>query len=432
MRSAAARVRACAALILLAFAGGAVAQEPDPTPEAAASQLHFRVGWPEGIVYEVRKASPALHDVGPLSWFEEVYLRGRVGVRLDVDGAAFLADESLSDFNDDVTLRRARFYLLGAFRFGVPLAYRFEFSIEGSRVYLNDFYVRLRPPRWVDAIDVGYMTPPMGLENIVSSRSLSLMEMAAPVQAMAPGFRSGVAASGHSDPRRLAWQAGFFSAGQEQVSGDASKAALQVIGRIAGVPWRQADDEGASFLHLGVSAGYVFSSNSVRYRARPESFVAPYMVDTGDTSARSAVQTCFEGAWVDGPLQVSGEMLQSLIDAGGGEQYLYGLYGMTSWVLTGEHRRYDRATGMFERLVPSHPVTLHGGWGAFEIAQRFSWLDLTSGSVHGGQLLDFTSGVTWHLNTQLRLFANYGLAHAADGPQSGRVHIFQARVELGI
>lgn len=42
------------------------------------------------------------------------------------------------------------------------------------------------------------------------------------------------------------------------------------------------------------------------------------------------------------------------------------------------------------------------------------------------------SGVTWHLNSELRLFANYAFTHAGSVPQHGDAHIFQARSEIGI
>jgi len=430
----------CLAGLLLRASSGAAETEPaaaetEQGPAAPQRRFSIHAAWPDGITYEFRRVTPSLTKARPLSYFEDVYLQGRVGARLDVDAAVFAADASLSDFRDDVRVRRARFYLLGDFRFGLRLAYKFEFSVEGRQVLLNDFYLRWKPRRWVDSVDLGYFTPPMGLENAASSRSLTFMEMGSPGQALAPGYRSGIAVAGHREPWRTAWKAGFFSTGQEQLSGDASKTSAQFIGRVASVPWRESAEAGAAFVHLGLSTSYAFSgNNSIRYRARPESFIAPYVVDTGATEAGSAFQYALEGALADGPLLISSEVLRSHVAvAQGRDADLGGAYGMVSWILTGEPHPYDTNTGLFQRLRPRRPFSFGGGgWGAVEIGQRLSWLDLSDGSVRGGKMLSLTSGITWHLNAQLRLSANYVFAHVTGGPQSGDVSIFQARVEIGI
>lgn len=426
--------------LLVSLPAGASEVEPGPPgqtapPPAPRSRLYLDADWPDGILYEVRKASPSLSAAGPLAYFDDVYLIGRVGLRLDLDAAFFAAAASLRDFEDDVAVRRARFYLIGNFQLGLPLAYKFEFSVEGTNVFVNDFFLRWKPKRWVDSVDLGYLTPPMGLENIVSSRSLSLMEMSAPIQALAPGYRSGISMAGHWEPWRFAWKGGFYSAGQEQISGDASSTSAQLVGRMAWRPWFEPMDPGAPFVHLGISGSYVFSGDgNIRYRARPESFIAPFVVDTGELPARAAVQYALEAAWNKGPWLLSFESLQSsVIDADDHKGHVRGAYALVSWMLTGESHPYNSALGIFERLKPRQPFSFQSkGWGAFEMAQRVSWLDLSTGRVRGGELLTLASGVTWHLNAELRLSANYVFAHVADGPQNGEANIFQMRLEIGI
>ncbi len=371
----------------------------------------------------------------PLSYFQDVYLLGRIGARLDVDATAFAADDSLPDFQNDARIRRAKFYLLGAFRLGLPIAYKFEFAFEGRQLFLNDFFVRWKPPRWVDSVDFGYLTPPMGLENVVSSRSLTFMEVAAPVQALAPGFRSGIAFEGHHDAWRIAWQFGFYSAGQKQISGDASDPSAQFVGRFVWLPWRETAAADSALLHIGCSASYVFSGgNTIQYRAKPESFIAPFVVDTGETNASSAAQAGLEGAWSEGPLLISGEFLSSSVDASAGRQlHFYGMYGLASWMLTGEYHPYDTKTGLFTRLKPLRPFSFRNRqWGAFEVGERVSWLDLNDIDVHGGKMLTLTTGLTWYLNTELKFFANYIYSHITDGAEQGDVSIFQVRLEVGI
>ena len=48
-------------------------------------------------------------------------------------------------------------------------------------------------------------------------------------------------------------------------------------------------------------------------------------------------------------------------------------------------------------------------------------------------MLTATTGITWHLNMELRLFANYVFAHmSGGGPQRGDTNVFQLRIEVGI
>jgi phosphate-selective porin OprO/OprP len=64
------------------------------------------------------------------------------------------------------------------------------------------------------------------------------------------------------------------------------------------------------------------------------------------------------------------------------------------------------------------PLSADGGWGAWEIAGRFSHVDLNFregvqggvsplGSVRGGEEDIWTIGVNWYLNANLRASLNY-------------------------
>jgi phosphate-selective porin OprO/OprP len=51
-------------------------------------------------------------------------------------------------------------------------------------------------------------------------------------------------------------------------------------------------------------------------------------------------------------------------------------------------------------------------WGAFEIALRYSELDLNDGPVKGGKEDDWTIGANWYLGTHWKLQANYVWANS--------------------
>ena len=50
--------------------------------------------------------------------------------------------------------------------------------------------------------------------------------------------------------------------------------------------------------------------------------------------------------------------------------------------VTGEARRYIPTTGAYSGVRPEHPVG-SGGWGAWELAARYSYLDLNSHATSG-------------------------------------------------
>jgi phosphate-selective porin OprO/OprP len=79
-------------------------------------------------------------------------------------------------------------------------------------------------------------------------------------------------------------------------------------------------------------------------------------------------------------------------------------------VLTGERRLYNASTAAFDGPTVAHPFSLRdGGWGAFELAARYSDADLNfdagrlglapaADAVRGGDQQVFSIGVNWYLN----------------------------------
>jgi phosphate-selective porin OprO/OprP len=90
--------------------------------------------------------------------------------------------------------------------------------------------------------------------------------------------------------------------------------------------------------------------------------------------------------------------------------YLYGGYGYISYVITGEHREYDKKSGVFKSVVPNHIFSIKDGtWGAWEVAARCSYLCLDSKNVgiSGGTALNTTIGLNWYLNPNMRIMFNF-------------------------
>ena len=132
-----------------------------------------------------------------------------------------------------------------------------------------------------------------------------------------------------------------------------------------------------------------------------------------------------------GPLGITAEYIGTLANTPFGSVYYQGGYAQAAYRLTGEHRAYDKKTGTLGKLVPYTdfiPLKQDGicGWGAWEVAARWSMIDLrnpdfldghyynsatntftTTSKAGNGVLQDTTLGITWFLNTYTKIQANW-------------------------
>jgi phosphate-selective porin OprO/OprP len=127
-----------------------------------------------------------------------------------------------------------------------------------------------------------------------------------------------------------------------------------------------------------------------------------------------------------GPLYWQGEYLHYSIDRDGlSNADFNGGYGQVGYVLTGESRKYDKASGSYKNPIVAHAFDpSQGYWGAWEVAGRISYIDLTSNftpglaistktpvsqpsAVNGGQQMVYTAGLNWYPNTYMRFMLNY-------------------------
>ena len=146
----------------------------------------------------------------------------------------------------------------------------------------------------------------------------------------------------------------------------------------------------------------------------------------------TGVQTCAlpislapELLWIHGPFSLQTEAgfatvsnARSLYGGNGvkpgqslGNPLFWGVYSEASYFLTGEHRGYDRRMGMYDRPKVKHNAFMsrgedgckHWGWGAWQIAYRYSYLDLNDTNINGGQLSQHEVALNWYMNDNTKL-----------------------------
>jgi len=175
----------------------------------------------------------------------------------------------------------------------------------------------------------------------------------------------------------------------------------------------------------------------LRYRNRPETHLTDVrLVDTGTIDADGANLLNPEIALVWGPFSVQGEYFWTAVDSTeANDPSFQGAYLFGSWFITGEHRKYSTSSGKFDRVKPQSNF-MDGGLGAWELALRWSWLDLNDENVRGGEETNYTLGVNWYLNPNYRLLFNYIYADVEDRGsveddfQDGNANIFAMRFQV--
>jgi phosphate-selective porin OprO/OprP len=156
-------------------------------------------------------------------------------------------------------------------------------------------------------------------------------------------------------------------------------------------------------------------------------------VNTGILDADHWQLFGLEAAWVAGPLSLQAEQVFANVAQPTDDLGFQAWYVTSSYFLTGEHRRYRRELGVFDRVRPTTEFLATGegvphGLGAWEVAFRVSHIDLNDGSVQGGRLTDLTCGVNWYLNPYFRVQANYIRALLNEPTGRSSTDIFGARV----
>ncbi len=354
----------------------------------------------------------------------------KIGGRIQHDFAYFAEDGDIerrlgADVDDGTEFRRARLYFSGTIYDDIDFKVQYDFA--GGDADFKDVYLGLRNVPYVGNVRVGQFKEPFSLEELTSSNYITFMERSL-ANTFAPGRNTGIMFYDTMMDERMTWAAGVFR--QTDSFGDgAGGRDYNVTARLTGLPVYE--EGGKKLLHLGVSYTHQnYENDTIRFRARPESHLAPRLVDTGDFSAEYGDFIGAEAAWVDGPFSLQGEYVHAFIEGRNrwdGDPNFWAASVQASYFLTGEHRPYKTSTGAFDRVRPLKNFGKDGGSGAWELAARLSYLNLNDNGVKGGRLRDLTVGLNWYLNPNVRTMWNYVLADPSEG---GSVSAFMWRFQV--
>ncbi|MGH8525179.1 MAG: OprO/OprP family phosphate-selective porin, partial [Gammaproteobacteria bacterium] len=138
-----------------------------------------------------------------------------------------------------------------------------------------------------------------------------------------------------------------------------------------------------------------------------------------------------EAALVWGPFSLQGEYIWTHLDRDSGlsDPAFDGYYVYGSWFLTGESRPYDNEKGRFTGVLPKSIVG-KGGYGAWEVALRYSDVDLNDEDIEGGEEDNLTVGLNWYPTRNIRFMANYIHANSERQRVEDDPHVFQIRTQF--
>ncbi len=355
--------------------------------------------------------------------------------------------------DDGENIRRARIGILGKFLgdWNYALIYDFGGSSDGfggtaagslpgggtsgvENAYLS--YTGFNPFGGKLAIEGGIMDVPYTLDEATSSNDILFMERSSAqvvATSIAAGdFRSAIGGRWYNDT----FWAGTYVTGPStgaihsasSVTPAGTTEQYAVVARAAGQIVSGKDYS----LHLGGDAEFliqpphnlVAGSQTLTLSDRPELRIDPTtIISTAAIANASAAQVySVEAAGNYGPLFFQGEYFwfnvernaaTGLPPIGAPNLTFDGGYAQASYVLTGESHRYNPGTGAYSSIAPANPFSLSGGgWGAWEIAGRYSTIDLNdrlgaATGIAGGQQTVYTLALNWYINRNIRLMFDY-------------------------
>lgn len=316
--------------------------------------------------------------------------------RLELDYARY----SSGVLEDDTgfLLRRFRVGLAGNVRIWSGWNYKIEFDLTDGENTLSDAYLSWHSHRW-GTVRIGNQRVAQTLSGQTSSLSIPFMERPLPVLAFTLRRRLGLGYDIHR--KNLGANVTVFSRDPNEDVGSEGYAA-----RFYFNPARNR----FHVLHFGGSWMQISTDTDARFRARPESHNTNIrLVDTGVfTEVDTGSSLGFELAGARGSVTMRSEFYRAdWSRSGSANPRFSGWYAEASWFLTGEQAHYRE--GKFIR-----PNVL-GDRGAWELAVRFSTLDLNDEDVEGGIEDNLSFGVNWYSRTHWRFMGNL-IKVKSDGP----------------
>ena len=273
-------------------------------------------------------------------------------------GGRIMYDYNKSELNgvtdeDDFDLRRGRIYVKG--NIAKDWKFKSQFNVDGGG--FEDLYLRYTGWGKAANLTIGNQKMPFGLEELTSSKDISVLERSAITERYAVGRAEGI---------QLHGKAGNSTYGIGVFTDDEKDSEVGFAARYTIAPMKTDD----SVFHLGIA-----------YK------------DIDEDSALGV-----EAALASGPFHVQAEYVDG---EEGTNDDLSGYYIQAGYIFTGESRPYK--DGKFKRVKPK------GSAGAWEVVARYEDGDGNHSDIELGSddASAYTLGLNWYAHKNLKFGVNY-------------------------
>jgi phosphate-selective porin OprO/OprP len=385
------------------------ARDAATTAAASAPQVSFPNGRPT-ISSADKRFSLALGTLTQLD----------AGYYFQNDHSNDIQPPGARELNDGVNLRRGRLYIVSKLDdFTFNITPDFGGSPDGT-VSLYEANLNYNFPVFGNPVTatIGYFKPWDTLQDSQSSADFLFLERPSITEiarnVAAGDARASLGAKSSTDDY---FAAAYLTGGTwgDQSGGLLNGEQLGGVLRLATRPL-YGDDWN---IHTGFSGSYVFrpqrsnahqpgqTVETLQLRDRPELRIdMNRLIDTGQLPTDTADTWGFELAANWHNFLVQGEYIRIDVNRNDASAvHFQGGYVEGSWVITGESRKYIAAQAAYARPVPAHPfnpLSNETGWGAWELAARYSLTDLNDQDVNGGRQSVYGLSLSWYPNNILR------------------------------
>ena len=430
--------------VFVAPASGAVSEETSSVFEQRFQALSHRFDELQAKIAPAKLPSVEVHGVfqADTGWFSQ--------------NAA--SRKAVGDIQDGSDFRRARLSANGAIADNMNYFLQMDFAFPGRPTF-TDLWFEVTKVPVLGNVRIGQWKQPFSLEVVSSFRYTTFAERSLLFQAFTPFRHIALGFYDWSEDERMTWAASVYRTGQDQYGGSiADNGGYGAVGRITALPWYDEDSGGSRYLHLGAGYNFVAPGNqSAQFRTIPEYFIGsqqnagstgtsgialpdlingvPFFADTGKLGVNHYNLVGTELLFVEGPFSLQSEFMYNFVSRTKGNAVQFpGLYVTAGYFLTGEHRPYLRKAGAIDRIKVLRNFGKHDecgtGWGAWELAARYSSLNLNDSNVPGGRLQDMTLGANWYLNSFSKIQFNYIRAFLDRAKGHSHTDIFGLRAQM--
>ncbi len=350
------------------------------------------------------------------------------------------------DVQNGADFRRARLAAVGDAWDNVSYMLEMDFAFPGRPSFM-DVWLDINDVVGTSNLRIGQFRQPFGMDALTGVKELTFLERALPFSAF-PFRQIGAMFYGNNEDETVTWAVSTFRFPTDFYGGNVGDSGGYAMAtRLTALLCH--DVKANRLFHIGGSYSFLDPANNlIQYRNQPEVFVGetggaalvpigvpsnvPPFVDTGPIPTNNVNLFGAELAFATGSFYAQSEAIYSSVDQNGGPALTFpAAYAHAGYFLTGEKRPYNGKSGVFGRVKPTRSVGKDGGIGAWEIAGRWSYVDLNDENIQGRRLNNLTAGLNWYLNPYTKFQFNY-IYSMLNSPLNGdsEANIFATRAQV--